>query len=173
MIKKFLLYICDFAFDIFDVNFLIDPIVGTAFFALFGELTAVWSVLRIIFLMGILIISCLAVNSKDSAMLDVCVSEITACQKEGTKTDMPKPSDFKSFLGENYAFAALGVFMLAYVSPAILIHGHILLFIPAVIVIGGAVAVYLIINSRFAQERLDALIEYRFKGIKFEDNKKD
>ncbi|MBQ7293449.1 MAG: hypothetical protein IJW79_06900, partial [Clostridia bacterium] len=98
MIRKFLLYICAFAFDIFAVNFLIDPVVGTAFFALFGELTAVWAVLRIIFLMGILIVACLAVNSRDTSMLELCASEIIACKKEGTRIDKPKPSDFKSYL---------------------------------------------------------------------------
>ena len=58
--------------------------------------------------------------------------------------------------------------MLAYVSPAILIHGHPLLFIPAVILIGAAVTVYVILNRRFAEERLESLIESRFSDSKFE-----
>lgn len=168
MIKKFLLYICAFVFDLFAVNFVVDPVLGTAFFTLFGELVGVWSVLRIIFLMGILIVACLAVNIKDMTMLELCASEIIACKKEGTKIDKPKPSDFRSFLGENYAFGALGFCMLIYVSPAILIHGHPLLYIPTVIMIGAAVTVYVILNRRLAEDRIDELIEKRFPDDKIE-----
>ncbi len=162
MIKKFILYFFAFAFDIFAVNFFVDPVVGTAFFAVFGELEAVWSVLRIVILMGILMAACLIVNYRDSTMLDICASEIAACKKEGTKIDPPKPSDFKVYLGENFAFTALGVFMLCYISPAILVHGELWYFIPAVVIIGAVVVIFFKLNRRIAQERLDALMELRF-----------
>jgi hypothetical protein len=158
MIRKFIFYFLAFAFDIFAVNFFVDPVIGTAFFAVFGELEGVWSVLRIVILMIILMAACLGVNSKDTTMLEICDSEINACRVEGTKIDPPKPSDFKAYLGENYAFGALGVFMLAYISPAILVHGELWYFIPAVIIIGSVVAVYVNLNRRFAQSRLDSLM---------------
>ena len=162
MIAKFILYFFAFAFDIFEVNFFVDPVVGTLFFTIFGEHEGAWSVIRIVFLMGILLAACLIVNYRDSTILDLWDSEIAACKKEGTKIDTPKPSDFKAYLAENFAFTALGVFMLAYISPAILIHGELWYFIPAFFIIAAVVTVFIYLNRDIAQKKLNALMDLRF-----------
>ena len=159
MIRKFLLYIGAFFFDIFAVNFLVDPVVGTLFFAVFGEHQGAWSVIRIVLLMLILLAACIFVNCKDTSMLEFCQSEMAVSRKEGTKFECPKPTDFKSFLAEIFAFCALGVFMLGYITPSILIHGRLIYLLFAFLIISAVCVCYFFLNRRVAETRLKEYVE--------------
>lgn len=159
MINKFILYVLGFFMDIFAVNFLIDPVVGTVFFSIFGEHEGAWSVIRIIILMLILLAVCIFVNLNDTSMLEFCQSEMAVSRKEGTKFECPKPTDFKSFLAEIFAFGALGIFMLAYITPSILIHGELIYLLFAFLIISSVVVCFFFLNRRIAAERINEYVE--------------
>ena len=159
MIQKFIFYVLGFFLDIFAVNFFIDPVVGTVFFAIFGEHEGVWSVLRIIILMALLLAFCIFVNLKDTTMLEFCQSELAYYRKEGGQFTCPKPSDFKCFLAETFAFCALGLFMLAYVAPSIFVHGKLIYLLYAFLIISAVVVCYFFLNRRIAEQRIKDYVE--------------
>ena len=107
MIRKFIFYVCAMAFDIFAVNFFVDPVVGTTFFALFGEHTGAYNILRIFLLMAILVAACLFVNHRDTSILEACSNDIEAARIEGVKYRPMSLWDMKLFLGELFAFGFL------------------------------------------------------------------
>ena len=161
MIRKFIFYVCAIAFDIFAVNFFVDPVVGTTFFALFGEHTGAYNILRIFLLMAILVAACLFVNHRDTSILEACSNDIEAARIEGVKYRPMSLWDMKLFLGELFAFGFLGLFMMIYITPALFMHGAWYHFIICYTVIIIVVALFVPINYKFANEKRNAYIRQR------------
>ena len=166
MIRIFIFYVAAMAFDIVAVIFFVDPVVGTAFFAIFGERTAAYNILRIILLMAILVAACLFVNYRDTSLLESCSNDMEAARIEGVKYRPISLWDMKVFLGELYAFGFLGLFMMVYISPALFMHGAWYHFIICYTVIIAVVVAFVPINFRFQNERRYAYIRQRL-GEKF------
>ena len=161
MIRKFIFYVAAMAFDIFAVNFFVDPVVGTAFFAIFGEHTGAYNVLRIILLMVILVAACLFVNHRDTSILEACSNDMEAARIEGVKYRPISLWDMKLFLSEIFAFIFLGVFMMVYITPALFMHGAWYHFIICYAVIAAVVVAFVPINYKFANEKRNAYIRQR------------
>ena len=161
MIRKFIFYVAAMAFDVFAVNFFVDPVVGTVFFAIFGEHPAAYNVLRIILLMTILVVACLFVNHRDTSILESCSNEMEAARIEGIKYRPTSLWDMKLFLGELFAFGFLGIFMMIYVTPALFMHGKWYHFILCYTVIIAVAALFVPINYKFANEKRNAYIKQR------------
>ena len=170
MIRKFIFYVGAMAFDIVAVNFFIDPVVGTMFFAIFGEHTAAYNILRIIILMGLLVAACLFVNHRDSTLLEACSNDMEAARIEGVKYRPISLWDMKAFLGELFAFGFLGLFMMVYITPALFMHGEWYHFIICYTVIIAVVVAFVPINFKFANEKRNAFIRQRL-GDDFFDEK--
>ena len=167
MVRKFIFYLCAFAFDIFAVNFFVDPVIGTIFFSLFGEHQGAYNVLRMFLLMAILIAACLFVNHRDTSILEACNNEMEAARIEKVKYRPTRLWDLKLFLGELFAFGFLGVFMMVYITPALFMHGAWYHFIICYTVIAASVVVFIPINFKFTNEKRNAYIRQR-QGKDFE-----
>ena len=161
MIRKFIFYVAAMAFDIFLVNFLVDPMVGTLFFAVFGEHVAAYNVIRIILLMAILVAACLFVNCRDTSIIEACRNDIEAARIEGVKYRPMSLWDMKLFLGELFAFGFLGLFMMIYITPALFMHGMWYHFILCYTVIIAVVALFVPINYKFTDKRRNEYIMQR------------